>query len=240
MRLDLYLSAQESISRSEAQRLIKAGSVSVNGKTEIRPSFDVTDSDRIAADQTLTRFVSRGGVKLDAALDTFSLNPAGSVCIDVGASTGGFTDCLLSRGAMHVYAVENGHSQLAESLQDDERVTSIEGYNARYLNKSDFPLPIRFAVMDVSFISQTLILPALASVLETGATLVSLVKPQFEVGRGKLGKGGIVRDPSARKDALQKVADSASACGFVLRGQMESPIPGGDGNVEYLFWLEKR
>ncbi|MBR4336308.1 MAG: TlyA family RNA methyltransferase, partial [Clostridia bacterium] len=173
----------------------------------------------------------------EGALAASGLSPAGLVALDVGASGGGFTDCLLKRGAVSVYALDNGHGQLADFLRRDPRVTVMEGYNARDLRREDFPLPPRFITMDVSFISQTLILPALAGILDPGALLVSLVKPQFEVGRAGVGRGGIVKDPALRKAALEKVIASAASLGFTFLGSCVSPIKGGDGNEEYLAWF---
>ncbi|MBO7761925.1 MAG: TlyA family RNA methyltransferase, partial [Clostridia bacterium] len=185
-------------------------------------------------------YVSRGGLKLEAALKAFSLSPRGAVALDVGASSGGFTDCLLQNGATLVYAVDSGTGQLAMELLEDARVVSMEGYNARYMQPSDFPQTPTFAVMDVSFISQTLILPALASVLPPKSQIVTLIKPQFEVGRAHVGRGGIVRDEKARQAAIARVTDAAGLLGLDFRAVITSPIRGGDGNVEYLAHFEKK
>lgn len=185
------------------------------------------------------RYVSRGGLKLEAALDALGLDVAGMRCVDIGASTGGFTDCLLQRGAERVWALDSGHGQLAPSLLADKRVENIEGFNARRLSEvgaADCGLPtgLDLAVMDVSFISQTYILPGVPSLLREGGLSVSLIKPQFEVGRGGLGKGGIVRDPGRRAEAVLRVLSCARESGLGFLRLLPSPITGGDGNCEYL------
>ena len=195
--------------------------------------------DRVAVSRTAHPYVSRGGEKLAAALSTFALSPAGCCALDIGASSGGFTDCLLQHGAARVLAVDAGHGQLAASLLDDPRVLSIEQYNARFMKREDFPDLPTFAVMDVSFISATLILPALASLLPQGAHFVCLIKPQFEVGREGLGKGGIVKDERLRRTAVSRVVAAAAAVGLAHLGTIDSPILGGDGNHEYLAAFRK-
>ncbi len=235
MRIDLYLVEKGlARSRSEAQRLIKSGAVALSGSICDRTSHQVEDGCDVQVDRSLCRYVSRGGLKLEAALEGFRVPVDGRVALDIGASSGGFTDCLLQHGAVAVYALENGRGQLHESLLRDKRVTSIEERNARYMKKADFPQPIEVVTMDVSFISQTLILPSVAAVLVEGGSLVSLIKPQFEVGKAQVGGGGIVRNARAREEAVKRVVDTATQCGFRLQGVMESPILGGDGNVEYL------
>ncbi len=238
MRLDVFLTEKGfSRSRTEAPRLIEAGSVTVFGAVRDKPAFlleDDTAIDAVTVVRDAVPFVSRGGEKLKAALDAFSLSPKGLCAIDVGASSGGFTDCLLRYGAARVLSVDSGCGQLAECLLSDERVLSFEHYNARFLDLRDFPEQPRFAVMDVSFISQTLILPALADLLPEGAPYVGLIKPQFEVGRAGVGKGGIVRDEKLRKEAVQHVITFAESVGFSPLGCIPSPILGGDGNHEFL------
>ena len=240
MRLDVFLfeSALAS-SRNEAKVLVTEGAVSVNGKIITKPAYDVDDTDDIVVDRSVKRFVSRGGEKLFGAIQAFKINPAGKRCIDIGASSGGFTDCLLQMGALSVIAVDSGHSQLVSSLRCDERVISIEEYNARYLEPEDLPYTPDFAVMDVSFISATLIMPALYNCLSPKAEYVLLVKPQFEVGKAAVGKGGIVKDSATRLAALQRVVAFAESIGFSHRGSIESPIKGGDGNVEFLAYFVK-
>ena len=243
MRLDVFL-AQAGLakSRTEAQQLIKDGRVRVGDRPVAQSSFAVDEQmplARVEIDRPQTTYVGRGGLKLAAALDTFSLSPEGLVCLDVGASTGGFTDCLLRRGAAHVYAVDAGQGQLAPSLRADSRVTVYENYNARHLSPADFPLSVQFAVMDVSFISQTLILPALSDLLCRGGLLVSLVKPQFELTRAALDKKGVVKSEPLRREALCRVRSCAQQLGFDVCAEMRSPITGGDGNTEYLICFQK-
>jgi 23S rRNA (cytidine1920-2'-O)/16S rRNA (cytidine1409-2'-O)-methyltransferase len=183
--------------------------------------------------------VSRGGEKLAGALDAFGIDVRDLVVLDVGASTGGFTDCVLQRGARRVVTVDVGHAQLAWSLRTDARVTVLEGVNARTLSVADLPIVPTFAVVDVSFISLTLILPALAGILPPGVTVVALVKPQFEVGREQVGKGGVVRDDALRAQAVQKVGDAAVALGFVVEGAVDSALPGPKGNREIFLRLRR-
>lgn len=238
MRIDEYIKAEGlAASRSRAKMLIDEGAVSVNGKPITKASYEVREGD--AVEVCDLPYVSRGGLKLEAALSAFSLSPVGCVALDVGASSGGFTDCLLQKGASFVFAVDSGTGQLAPSLAVDPRVRSLENYNARYMKPEDFEQTPTFAVMDVSFISQTLILPALSRVLPLGATLVSLIKPQFEVGRAYVGRGGIVRDEKAREAAVARVCDAAHLVGFSSCGVITSPIRGGDGNVEFLAYFRK-
>lgn len=235
-RLDVYL-AENGLceSRSKAQDLIKGGKVSVNGKPADKPSMQIEDTDSVSIDnEGVCPYVSRGGLKLKGALDSFKFAPKDLVCIDIGASTGGFTDCLLKHGAKRVYAVDSGSSQLHASLKQDDRVISLENTNARYLTDSDFREKMDLAVMDVSFISQTKLYPAVASVLNEGGTLISLIKPQFEVGRDGIGKGGIVKDEKLRRNAVEGVISVAKTFGLENEGLIISPIKGGDGNTEYM------
>ena len=243
MRLDLFLTERGlAKSRTEAARLIEEGAVKVLGVVRQKPSFPVaedTASENVTVSREAHPYVSRGGEKLAAALTAFSLSPLGCHALDVGASSGGFTDCLLKNGAAGVFAVDAGHGQLDPSLVADPRVVSIEQYNARFLQREDFSEAPDFAVMDVSFISATLIIPALSSVLAKGAPFICLVKPQFEVGREGLGKGGIVRDERLRREAVRRVVASACSFGFLHLGTIDSPILGGDGNHEYLAAFRK-
>ncbi len=227
-------------SRTEAKSLVTEGCVSVNGKTVTKPSFDVSDSDSVEISGSTKKYVSRGGLKLEAALDAFCVAAADKRCIDIGASSGGFTDCLLKSGASHVVCVDSGSSQLVRSLRDDDRVTSLEGFNARYMTAEDFDGAFDLAVMDVSFISATYIIPAVRAVLAPGGDFICLVKPQFEVGRAGIGKGGIVKSDSLRTMALEKVITFAESQGFLTLGSIESPIKGGDGNTEYLVHFKMR
>lgn len=239
MRADVFLATfGHAKSREAAKKLIESGRVSIDGKTVTKPSLDVDDGAEHSVDiAECHEFVSRGGLKLEGALDAFGIDVRGWRAVDIGASTGGFTHCLLQRGADLVYAVDSGHGQLDVSLLKDNRVVNIEGFNARGLCSGErgiLPCDLDGAVMDVSFISQTYILPGIAGLLKDGGVLVSLIKPQFEAGRGAVGKGGIVKSPRDRLFAVKRVLSCARESGFGLAGLMVSPITGGDGNVEYL------
>ena len=235
MRIDVYLSESGLVaSRTEAKHFIAEGAVYVNGKQISKPSHDVDGSESITVDKSAKEFVSRGGVKLKGALTEFGVSADGRLCLDVGASSGGFTDCLLKSGAKHVIAVDSGTGQLAQVLRQDDRVTVIENYNARYMKPSDFEYTPDLAVMDVSFISATYIIQAVYDVLAEVSDFICLIKPQFEVGRSALGKGGIVKDSKARDLAVKKVVDFAVSVGFSVAGTVQSPIKGGDGNIEFL------
>ena len=229
-------------SRSRAQALILAGQVRVGEGDAAR--LDRKAGDLVAADTTIALterdpFVSRGGHKLTAALDAFGIDPAGRICLDVGASTGGFTDVLLQRGATRVYALDVGRGQLAETLRQDPRVVSMERTNARTLTSSSLPEPIDLAVIDVSFISLGLVLGPIASTLRPGsdAPIVALVKPQFEAGRGRTDHG-VVRDPAIHREVLEKVTGAAQALGLGARAVIASPILGPEGNREFLLHLQ--
>lgn len=240
MRIDLYLQENGyAPTRSRAKTMIEEGMVELNGKIVEKPSLSVEGEVNIRILDTL-RYVSRGGLKLEAALSAFSISPRGRVVLDVGASSGGFTDCVLKAGASLVYAIDSGCGQLAASLRDDPRVICREHCNARYMTATDFPIPPTLCVMDVSFISQTLILPAIAAILPTGGELVSLIKPQFEAGRAAIGKGGIVREEKDRIAAVRRVTECAETLGLVHLHTILSPIRGGDGNIEYLAHFQNR
>lgn len=241
MRLDVYLVDTALVdSRTDAKKFIIGGAVSVNGKIVNKPAFDVSGDEKILVDKSSKKYVSRGGLKLEAALDEFSVGVQGALAIDVGASSGGFTDCLLKRGATRVLAVDSGSGQLAQSIRNDSRVSVYENFNARYMSSTDFDYVPDFAVMDVSFISAKLIIPAVCSVLAPDGRFICLIKPQFEVGRSGLNKKGIVKSEELRRRAVNDVVESASLCGFKLMGLMESPIVGGDGNIEYLAFFKKQ
>ena len=240
MRLDLYISEKGlARSRTEAKNLIESGAVSVSGKTVTKPSYPVEDGEEVFVEQEKSKYVSRGGYKLEGALDAFSIDVKDRLCLDIGASSGGFTDCLLSRGARAVTAVDSGRDQIAEKLRQNSRVSVIESYNARYMKREDFSYIPTLVVMDVSFISATYIIEPLSECVEVGCDFVCLIKPQFEVGRSNIGKGGIVKDRAARKMACDKVIAFAASRGFSLLGLIESPILGGDGNTEYLAHFKK-
>ncbi len=241
MRADVYLAANGyARGRGEAKELILGGLVTCDGRMITKPAQEIDEAAEhtiVVTDTGETRYAGRGGRKLEHALDTFGVSPEGRVALDIGASSGGFTDCLLRRGASCVYALDCGSGQLVDYLRADSRVIVLENYNARYLDARDFPRLPSLVTMDVSFISQTLIFPAIHSLMTDGGELVTLVKPQFEVGREGVGKGGIVRDAGIRRSALDRVAASAKSLGWRLLGTTESPIPGGDGNIEYLAWF---
>lgn len=241
MRLDVYL-ADSSLadSRTDAKNFILSGAVTVDGKIVKKPAFEVSGLESITVDKSGKRFVSRGGLKLDGALDSFKIDVSDAFALDVGASSGGFTDCLLKRGAKHVIAVDSGSGQMVEVLRHDPRVTVIENYNARYMSGDDFEYTPGLAVMDVSFISAKLIIPAVASVLADGGDFVCLIKPQFEVGKAGLNKKGIVKNDGLRQKAVDDVVDFAKYSGFLCLGIIESPITGGDGNIEYLAHFRKQ
>lgn len=230
-------------SRTKAQAMVMAGIVLVNEQRAKKPS-DLTSPDaqlRIkGGDDPTSRYVGRGGLKLEAALRDFRVNVAEFRCLDVGASTGGFTDCLLQHGARKVIAVDVGHNQIDWRLRSDARVEVREGVNARYLKTGDFQTKFDLAVMDVSFISATKIMPAIVPLLKETGRLITLIKPQFEVGRGEVGKGGVVRDPEKHARVIAEVNQAAEELGLLVGKVIESPIRGADGNVEFLALYEKR
>jgi 23S rRNA (cytidine1920-2'-O)/16S rRNA (cytidine1409-2'-O)-methyltransferase len=224
-------------SRTKAQAMIMAGLVLVNEQRVDKPShqFDTTSSIRVkGGDDAASRYVGRGGLKLEAALREFQLDVTGLTCLDVGASTGGFTDCLLQHGANRVVAIDVGHNQIDWRLRNDPRVEVREGVNARYLQPQDFSEKFDLAVVDVSFISATKVLPAIVPLIIDGGAIITLIKPQFEVGRGEVGSGGIVRDPEKRSRVVEEVNNAAVALGLTLVNVIESPIPGAEGNIESL------
>lgn len=236
-RLDVLLVARGlADSREKAQALIVAGLVTVNGKPASK-SAELTAPDAELHVETLAGFVSRGGEKLDHALTAFSVGVGvdGLVCLDAGASTGGFTDVLLRRGALRVYAVDVGHGQLDWRLRTDLRVVSLERTNIRTLDK--LPEPVDLAVADVSFISLRLVLPAISKLTRPGAPIIALVKPQFEVGKGQVPRGGVVRDPALHRRVLKELWIWSLANGLTPHGLTSSPIRGPAGNIEFLLWL---
>ncbi len=240
MRIDkLVHSRGLAKSREAAQKMIKDGNISVEGEIITKPSADVLDDCEISVVGETLRYVSRGGLKLERALDSFSLDVVGLDCVDIGASTGGFTDCLLQHGAVRVRAVDVGRSQLDASLRNDARVISYEGVNARYITPEDIGGVCDMVVCDVSFISQTLILPAISGLLNEGGRVVTLIKPQFEAGRANIGKNGIVKDRGVHAEVIERVLDAAEAVGLKCTGLTASPILGGDGNREYLALFDR-
>jgi 23S rRNA (cytidine1920-2'-O)/16S rRNA (cytidine1409-2'-O)-methyltransferase len=221
-------------SRTRAEALILAGRVRVAGRETVKPGTAVLHDVEVAVSSPEHPWVSRGGVKLEAALETFGIDPTGKVCLDIGSSTGGFTDVLLTRGAAKVYAVDVGYGQLHARLRGDPRVVLRERVNARALSAAEVPEPVALVVADVSFISLALILPAAVQLLLPGGEAVLLVKPQFEAARGEVGKGGIVRDEAVRARAVARIVAAAEALGLAAIGVVPSPITGADGNVEFL------
>lgn len=238
VRADVAVVAQGlAPSREKARALILAGEVLV-GDRPIEKAGELVGADaalRLRSEPM--PFVSRGGLKLQHALAAFGVDPRGVVAVDIGASTGGFTDCLLQAGAARVYCVDVGHGQLAWKIASDARVTVLDRTNIRHLSPDRLPERCGLAVIDVSFISLRLVLPAVPPLLAPGAPVIALVKPQFEVGRERVGKGGIVRDETARLAALERVAQAARDAGFSVVGHTPSPITGRDGNVEFLLFL---
>jgi 23S rRNA (cytidine1920-2'-O)/16S rRNA (cytidine1409-2'-O)-methyltransferase len=221
-------------SRTRAQALILAGQVVVDDQRVDKPGTRVPVDAMVRLKGEGLKFVSRGGLKLEAALDHFHLDVTGAICADIGASTGGFTDCLLQRGAVKVHAIDVGYGQLHEKLRVAPRVISRERVNARHLTDEDLPESVSVIVIDVSFISLTLVLPGVLPKLRAGGWLVALVKPQFEVGPGQIEKGGVVRDAVARQGAIDTVRDVVVSQGLVVEGVIDSPTPGPAGNVEAL------
>jgi len=244
-RLDLALIRRAlARTRGEAQEWIRKGYITVAGRKAQKAGQLVLQTDPIEVDAFPCRYVSRGGLKLEAALESFAIDVSGKKCLDIGASTGGFTDCLLQRGAAGVTAVDVGHSQMDPRILSDPRVRNFEGINARSLRPEEIgeigEAVFEIIVADLSFISLTLVLPALVPLLAPGGTFILLVKPQFEVGREGLGKRGIVTDSARREEAVAKVCQSAIDLGLVALDTRESPVQGGDGNREYLAAFTKR
>lgn len=238
-RLDVLLVEQNYYdSREKAKAAIMAGLVFADGERIDKAGTKVPRDAKITVKGAPHPYVSRGGLKLEKAIRTFGLDLSGTVVLDIGASTGGFTDCALQNGASAVYAVDVGYNQLDWSLRSDPRVHVMERTNFRYMQPGDLPGPApTFATIDVSFISLRLMLPPLRQILAPGGQTVALIKPQFEAGRDKVGKSGVVRDPDVHRDVLRSVTAFAVETGFAVKGLTYSPITGGEGNVEFLVWL---
>ena len=239
-RLDVLLverGLQES--RQKAQATIMSGLVFVKGQRVDKPGTAVPNDAEIEVRGNVLKYVSRGGLKLEKAMATFPVKLKDAVCGDIGASTGGFTDCMLQNGAAKVYAVDVGYGQLAWKLREDPRLVCLERTNARYLTHEQIPDELDFASIDVSFISLKLILPAVHNVLKDGGHVACLVKPQFEAGKEKVGKKGVVRDPAVHLEVLEHFLEHAKESGFTVLGMTYSPIRGPEGNIEYLGYLEK-
>lgn len=240
-RIDLLLCERGfAESRTRAQAMIMAGTVIAAGKRVEKPSelFPPDIEIRVKSGGPESRYASRGGLKLEAALQTFGIDPEGKICLDIGSSTGGFTDCLLQHGAARVFAVDAGTNQMIWRLRNDPRVQLAEKTNARFLKPGDFPAPFEIAVMDVSFISVRKILPVIRPLMQPHGHLIVLIKPQFEVGKSEVGKGGIVKETEKHERVISEIREFAAGCGFAERGVIKSPITGADGNQEFLALYE--
>lgn len=234
-RLDVLLFERGLVeSRERARSTIMSGTVFINGQRADKPGMSVPEDSPIEVRKTELDYVSRGGYKLEKALKYFGVLPAGKVCLDCGASTGGFTDCLLRGGAERVYAVDVGYGQLAWTLRNDPRVISMERTNIRYVTREQIPEELDLASIDVSFISLKLVMPVIRSLLKSGGEMVCLIKPQFEAGRDKVGKKGVVRDEATHLEVVKKFIENAENAGFIVKNITFSPIKGPEGNIEYL------
>ena len=239
-RLDQYLVEQGLVqSRSMAQSMIMAGEVFVNGQKASKAGEAVTGEEKIELRGKTLQYVSRGGLKLEKAMQVFPVKLDGKVCMDIGASTGGFTDCMLQNGASKVYAIDVGYGQLAWKLRQDERVINLERTNIRYVTEEQVPDSIDFFSVDVSFISLKLVLPVAFSLLQESGQGVCLIKPQFEAGREKVGKKGVVRDPAVHKEVIENTIAFTKEIGFSVLGLDYSPVKGPEGNIEYLMYVGK-
>ena len=227
-------------SREKAKAIIMSGNVFVKGVREDKPgtTFDGEEADIVVKENPL-KYVSRGGLKLEKAIEEFSIDVDGKTCMDIGSSTGGFTDCMLQNGAGKVFSIDVGHGQLDWKLRNDERVVCMERTNFRYVTSEQINTPIEFASADVSFISLDKILPVAYQLLSPKAQMVCLIKPQFEAGRAEVGKKGVVRDRRVHEEVIGKIMDVARKTGFSVRGLTYSPVRGPEGNIEYLLWIEK-
>ena len=239
-RLDVLLVKRNlAESREKAKALIMSGIVYVNGQKEDKAGTTFEETAPIEVRGSTLKYVSRGGLKLEKAMDCFGVRLDGKICMDVGASTGGFTDCMLQNGAVKVYSVDVGHGQLAWKLRNDERVVCMEKTNIRYVTPEDIADPIGFASIDVSFISLTKVLGPVKALLEDNGQIVCLIKPQFEAGRDKVGKKGVVREPAVHLEVIDMVIDYGLSIGFEALNLEFSPIKGPEGNIEYLLYLQK-
>ena len=240
LRLDNYVFLNGfAESREKAKALIMAGVVYVNNQKADKAGLTLKDSDVVEVRGNPLKYVSRGGLKLEKAMQSFPIDLKDKICADIGASTGGFTDCMLQNGAKKVYAVDVGYGQLAWKLRSDERVINLERTNFRYCTNEQIPDPLDFASVDVSFISLSIIIPALYPLLSLGAEAVCLIKPQFEAGKEKVGKNGVVRDPEVHKEVVLKIIDVMLGSGLSVLGLSFSPIKGPEGNIEYLIYVKK-
>ena len=239
-RLDAVMVQQGMVpSRQRAKTLIQNGQISVNGKVCTKPAFAVSETDRIAMEGSDIPFVGRGGLKLEHAVQQMRLSLEGMVCLDIGASTGGFTDCMLQNGAVKVYSVDVGHGQLDWKLRSNPQVVNMEKTNIKVVTKDLLGEMVDFISTDVSFISVTKIIPAVHSILKEEGSLVILIKPQFEAGREKVGKGGIIKDPKVHAEVIEDTLEAFKEEHLYCHGLTYSPIKGGSGNIEFLAWLKQ-
>ena len=240
IRLDLYLAEKGfTESREKAKALIMSGIVYVNDQKELKAGRDIKPDDIVEVRGSTLKYVSRGGLKLEKAMQEFPINLNDCVCMDIGASTGGFTDCMLQNRAKKVYSIDVGYGQLAWKLRSDERVVNMERTNFRYVTHAEIPEEIDFASVDVSFISLKIILPVMYELLKENGEAVCLIKPQFEAGREKVGKKGVVRDVNVHIEVIEKIVEFASKQKFKVSGLSFSPVKGPEGNIEYLIYLKK-
>jgi len=239
-RIDRLLAEREMVSsRERARALIMEGRIRVDGQVVNKAGTQVSLDALIEIRGQDLPFVSRGGIKLEGALDAFGVNPQGMVVMDVGASTGGFTDCMLQRGASKIYAVDVGYGQLAWKLQRDPRVVNLERRNVRYLRREEIKEEVDLIVIDTSFISIEKFLPHLLQFLRKGGTILGLIKPQFEVGKGEVGKGGVVKDPALHRKVIERISELSQDLGLRVLGVTESPLLGPKGNKEFFIYLRK-
>lgn len=239
LRLDAFLTSNGYFdSREKAKAAIMAGIVYVNGQKALKAGDNIKETDSVEVRGGM-EFVSRGGYKLKKAMSVFPITLSGKVCMDIGASTGGFTDCMLQNGAVKVYCVDVGYGQLAWKLRSDDRVVNLERTNVRYITNEQIPEKTDFSSIDVSFISLCLVLPKVSELLKDNGECVCLIKPQFEAGREKVGKKGVVREKSTHIEVVEKIIDFAEDIGFTVKGLDYSPIKGPEGNIEYLLYLSK-
>lgn len=239
-RLDLYLVEKGfTESREKAKALIMSGIVYVNDQKELKAGRDIKSDDVVEVRGSTLKYVSRGGLKLEKAMQEFPIDLTDCICMDIGASTGGFTDCMLQNGAKKVYSIDVGYGQLAWKLRSDERVVNLERTNFRYVTEEQIPEEIDFASVDVSFISLKIILPVMYERLKMNGEAVCLIKPQFEAGREKVGKKGVVRDVNVHIEVIERIVEYASQQKFKVSGLSFSPVKGPEGNIEYLIYLKK-
>ena len=227
-------------SREKAKAFIMAGVVFVNNQKADKPGMTIKPEDELEVRANPLKYVSRGGLKLEKAMEVFNLRLDEMICADIGASTGGFTDCMLQNGAKKVYAIDVGYGQLAWKLRTDSRVVNLERTNFRYVTNKEIPDVLDFASVDVSFISLSIIIPALVPLLKEDGSAVCLIKPQFEAGKDKVGKKGVVRDPAVHKEVIEKIVDVMKSNGLSVIGLDFSPVKGPEGNIEYLIYVQKR